>query len=190
MGCVYQLFDFTIVDCIVSSSTNTSSCSFENGVQPPLCSCCHQTSCDWNVSFSLSPCCFYCQLFNCSSCSVSSSPSHPYTSSLPNCHFYWFQPRVTKIAPFCVFHFFEEFQGSVHPAIASLLAMKDCSVCRNQVRPLVFAYIPSHLLHLESIQLFLSQIPAERVISIPYTKKTADVLKYDCSIWLMIIERI
>ena len=178
MGCIYQLFDFTVIDCHITSSTHSLHLSHCNDIHSPTCTHCQTRDCSTEIQ-TLSSQCLHCQFFSCSDCSSSSitPPIPAFLSLLPAFHFYWLQPRNPLYSPFCIFHFFEEEQSSIHPFIESLVSMKDCVHCKH-LKLLVFAYIPECLKDNESIQWLLSHLPSEKVITIPYSRKVPDLLKY------------
>ena len=178
MGCIYQLFDFTVIDCHVTSSTSMAF-SFCSEIHSPICAHCQSQNCCLHEIQTLSSQCLHCQFFACSDCCNSSvSPPIPaFLSLLPSFHFYWLQPKNPLYAPFCVFHFFEEEQSSLHPLVHSLVSMKDCRRCRS-LKLLVFAYIPECLKGNTSIEWFLSNLPSEKVVTIPVSRKVPALLKY------------
>lgn len=98
-------------------------------------------------------------------------------SSLPTFRLYWLQTKYSSIPPFCVLHFYKDIQTSIHPFLSQLLSMKNCQVIQQGQSPLLFVYLPTEYLQNKSIHYFLSNIPSERIISIPYSQTTCDLLK-------------
>lgn len=167
----------------MTESTHSMQILCEDGLQSPICTDCQQASCSFLSANQTTYCCesrcFHCQFFHCSHCSAS-KPMIPPTipsllSTLPCFHFYWFQSKNPTFPSFCVFHFFE--QGApIHPFVSSLLSFQTCSTCSN-IKPLVFAYIPSTLCSSESIQWLLAHFPSSYTIQIPYSNQPSPLLK-------------
>lgn len=176
---MYQLYDFTIADCILSPSTHSMKITICNETPQFICANCQKTGCSSSASV-LSSACFHCQLFHCSSCLAQSSsipqPIPAFLSHLPSCHFYWFQARNPQVPSFSVMHFFEDESESLHPFIQALLAMKDCIHCKG-LKPFLFAYVPASLQNHEGIHWLLSVLPSEKTIVIPYDRSVPDLLK-------------
>jgi len=67
-GCIYQLYDFVVVD-VYSSESAIVKCSIPSCHH--ICCCCHADSCQWVSSPDLvlnESSCLHCQLFECNNC--------------------------------------------------------------------------------------------------------------------------
>ncbi len=182
-GCIYQLYDFVVVD-VYSSESAIVKCSIPSCHH--ICCCCHADSCQWVSSPDLvlnESSCLHCQLFECNNCcSTVASITTPFPailSLLPNFHLYWFHPACWAHESFCILSFDDTNKPlNSSPLLQSLLATRYCPQCRKNLNITFFIYVEETLMQSEAFQELRRCLPATRIVVIQTHHKTTPLLKF------------